>query len=130
MDRENILRQVFLEYADEVGDATPEQWLENEENILYEKDGSVALFTKEYPGVYSGHWFFKARGRAALSLANEFLTRLFTETNAQAIRGLTPQEKPAAKWAARQVGFTSYGNIQINNKDYELFCMTKKEFLK
>jgi hypothetical protein len=128
LDRKEIIHRLFEEYKDEIGSATPEQWLSNHQSIAYEREGSVALFTFEYPGVYSGHWFFKVRGRDALNLAREFLKKLFTETDAKAIRGLTPIKKPAARWAARQVGFTSYGNLTINNEEYELFCMTKKEF--
>ena len=124
-----ILDEAIKPYKDTVGEFDPVEWVHNLKNHMYEKEGSVALFTYEYPGVYSGHWFFKHRGKNALKLAKEILTEFFSCSDAQAIRGLTRVDIKPARWAARQIGMTSYGIITINEKDYELFCMTKKEFL-
>jgi hypothetical protein len=125
-----VLQKAFDRNRNIVGDLSAEQWLSVPENIMYHEGDSVGLFTYEYPGVYSGHWFFSDhRGREALNLAKKFLGKLFSETPAQAIRGLTDANLRQARWAARQIGMTSYGMITINDKEYELFCMTKKEFL-
>lgn len=122
-----VLDEAVLMYKD-TGEFDTTAWLANKKNWMFEKEGSVALFTYEYPGVYSGHWFFKYRGRAALNFAKEVLTEFFNTSDAQAIRGLTPVVNRAARWAARQIGMQGYGMVVINDKEYELFCMTKKEF--
>jgi len=105
-----------------------EGWVKNTNNLMYEEDGSVGLLTYEYPGVYSGHWFFKVRGKEALDLAWRILNEVFTNHNAQAIRGLTKVSLPAARWAARRVGFKSYGFLTFPEGEHELFCMTKNDF--
>jgi hypothetical protein len=116
-------------FASVVTKTPPEVWLGNDKNVMLMVDGSIGLFTYEYPGVYSGHWFFKVHGRKALDLAKEMLDHFFTNYPAKALRGLTPVDKKAARWAARQIGMTSYGILSFpNDEDHELFCMTKEDF--
>jgi hypothetical protein len=122
------LKKLFSEYSGIVGDVTPEQWLSYPKNMMYREGDSVALATYEYPGMYTLHWFFKVRGREALNLARKMLTIFFKESDAKAIRGLTRKDLKQACWAARQLGMTSWGDIQINDDRYELFTLTKDEF--
>lgn len=109
-------------------DETLDEWLADDRNLMFDEDGSVGLLTHEYPGVYSAHWFFKVRGREALSLAKRMLGEVFDNHDGKVVRGLTEVNLRAARWAARQVGMKSYGIMSYPDGDYELFCMTKQEF--
>ena|SRR5690349_4767935 len=103
-------------------------WLEDDRNIMAVDGKDTGLATYNYPGVYSVHWFFKSRGRDALNQARAMLDWLFQNSDAKAVRGLTKEHIKAARWLARQIGFTSYGIIEFADGPYELFCMTKEEF--
>lgn len=108
------------------------QWLANPSNIVLENDrGDLAVFEYGLPArkVYSGHYFFKSRGRAALTAANEFLDELFNSCyNIGILMGMVPIERRDVKWMTRQLGFTSYGIEEARGQQYELFILTKKEF--
>jgi hypothetical protein len=101
-------------------------WLDNPNNVMYVEDDNVGLCTYEYKGVYTVHWYYKTRGRAALRLAVRMLSDLF-ENHAKAVRGLTNVKLKAACWAARQIGMKSQGIMNYPDGDYELFCMTKQD---
>lgn len=103
-------------------------WTANEKNVMWDEDGSIGLATYEYPGVYSLHWFYRIRGRAAMDLARRMVDDLFTNYDAHSVRGLTPVKNRAARLAARWLGMKSYGVIMTTDGEHELFCMTKKEF--
>lgn len=119
-------KELFKSVIDKVD---PDEWIDNEKNVMFDVGGSVGLFTYEYPGVYSGHWFFKVKGRKALELAKEMLNHFFENYPARTIRGLTPVDKKAARWAARQIGMTSLGIMTFPcTGDHEVFCMTKEDF--
>lgn len=106
-----------------------ESWVGNTNNVMYvEEDGSVGLCTYEYPGLFTVHWYFKAKGREALNLAVRMLDDLFTNYGAKAVRGLTKVQLKAAKWAARKIGMKSYGVVKFPTGEYELLYMTKDEF--
>lgn len=97
-------------------------WLSH--SVMYVEGDSAGLCTKEKEGIYSVHWFFKHRGRQALDLAKEMLNDLFDNEGAEIVRGITPVDNKAARWAARQIGLKSYGV----EGDKEILIMTKKEF--
>lgn len=107
-----------------------EEWLSNSDNIALTNDrGDLALFEKGIKHVYAGHYYFKSRGKSALIAAREFLDEIFnTCYNIPILIGLTPLAYLGARWLSRQVGFTSHGVIDFNNKHYELFILTKQEF--
>lgn len=119
----------FLKTEDKVD---PIEWLSNPSNIVLENDkGDLALFEYAIPGkkIYSGHYYFKSRGRKALVSAKEFLDELFNSWyNINILMGFVPTEHLGAKWMTRQIGFTSYGKEEIAGKEYEMFILTKKEF--
>lgn len=98
-------------------------WLDTN-SVMYVEGDSVGLCTREKKGIYSVHWFFKHRGREALNLAVRMLDDLFDNVGAKIVRGITPVDNRAARWAARQIGLKSYGI----EGDKEIFIMTKKEF--
>lgn len=110
----------------------PIEWLSNPANIVLENDrGDLALF--EYgittQKVYSGHYYFQSRGKAAILAAREFLDELFnTCYNISVLMGLIPLPSKAARWITRRIGFTSYGTEEIRGTEYEMFILTKKEF--
>lgn len=108
-----------------------EEWLASR-NKMFVEDGSVGLFSYEWPGVYTGHWFFKVRGKDANDLANRILDKMFHEYDMKVCRGFTPIELPHVIKAAKRLGFKSYGivkgGIGFEDKDYELLIMTKEEF--
>jgi len=108
----------------------PVEWIKDPENIALVNDrGDLAVFEKGIKHVYSGHYYFKSRGRSALIAAREFLDEIFnTCYNIPVIIGLTPLNYLGARWLSRQVGFTSHGVIHFNDKHYELFILTKEEF--
>lgn len=108
----------------------PEVWLKNPDNIvLINDEGDLALFEKGIKDVYSGHYYFNSRGRKAIDNGKAFLDELFnTCYNINVLTGLVPLEHLGARWMSRRLGFTSHGVIYHDNKNYELFILTKKEF--
>jgi hypothetical protein len=127
----DVLENAIEPYRDVVGDFNPTNWLADRQNVMIEHDESVGLATFEYPGVYSVHWFFNYdhRGRKAINLARDMLSKLFKETDAEAIRGLTRTDLKAALWASRKVGMVPHGTVELAGHEYEVFIMTKKDFL-
>lgn len=103
-------------------------WLADPDNIAFvqEEDGSVGLFGYEYPGVYTGHYFFssKTRGRNAKALATALLHEMFVNRGAKVIRGLTPLTNQAARWMTRQLDFESHGIVLTEVGPCELFILT------
>lgn len=109
----------------------PAEWLANPDNIaLVNENGDLALFEKGVKNTYSGHYFFKSRGRQAIEAGRVFLDELFnTCYNISILMGLCPLDNLGARWMSRQLGFTSYGAIEYStDKSYEMFILTKKEF--
>jgi hypothetical protein len=110
-------------------------WVENLNNRMYvNEQGDVGLATFEYSGVYNVHWFFQSRGKEAIKVAKAMIDRLFKDTDAKIVRGLTPVDVKAARFLAKHVGFTSYGLVECPEDDgpnegvCELMLMTKEEF--
>lgn len=114
------------------GIVDPKEWLANPTNIALENEyGDIALFEYGLPNkqIYSGHYYFKSRGRQAIQSARDFLDELFNSCyNISIVLGLIPIQNRAARWITRQLGFTSYGLETLHDKEYELFILTKKEF--
>ncbi len=121
-----------LRLLDPSGEVDPIEWLSDPINIVLENEyGDLALFEYGLPGhkIYSGHYFFKSRGRQAIQSAHNFLDELFNSCyNISILIGFIPIERKAARWLTRQVGFKSQGIEEIRGKDYEFFLITKKEF--
>lgn len=108
----------------------PKEWIKNPDNIVLLNDnGDLALFEKGIKDIYSGHYYFKSRGRAAIKAGHAFLDELFnTCYNIDVLMGLSPLTNLPARWMSRRLGFASQGAITYDDKHYELFVITKKEF--
>lgn len=105
-----------------------EDWISDFFNIaLTNEAGDVALFEYVKEGLYTGHYFYNSRGRKALSTSEEFLNEIFSREEVQAIQGFTPLRNRKARWLSRQIGFSSYGVIQLN-EPCEHFILTRNEY--
>lgn len=107
-----------------------QNWISNIDNVMLVEDDSVGLAVNEYPGVYTGHYFFKVGGRQALDLARKMMNEMIEKHGAKAFTGITPANNKAARWFNRHLGFTSYGIIDSYKGPHEMFCMTADEFYK
>lgn len=106
-----------------------EEWVKDPNNVMLRDGDSTGIFAYEYPGLYTGHYFFRVKGRAAINLANEMLDWIF-DHGAEAIRGLTKTSNRPALWITRQLGFTSCGKVVTTNGEHEIFILTKENFVK
>lgn len=107
------------------------EWMSNPDHIVLEnRVGDIAIFEPDRNRIYSGHYFFKSRGRQAINSGRELLDELFNSCyNISIITGFVPLEHLGARWMSRQLGFTSHGVVQyLDDKHYELFILTKEEF--
>lgn len=84
------------------------------------------MFEKSSDGIYTGHYFFVVRGKAALKLAKGMLNFFFENTNEKVLRGLTPLTNLAARWMSRQLGFKGHGVVHTASGPCELFIITKE----
>lgn len=121
------LREATEPYQHELFGFVPVDWLESGDNYALTDGENWALFERGTDGVYTGHYFFVIRGRSALKLGKEMLEYLFTNTDINVLRGLTPLHKLGARWLSRQLGFTSYGVVHTY-EPCELFIMTRQEW--
>lgn len=127
----DLIEPVYEFLSKDITDPMPfEDWMSNPHNIVLTNDqGDIALFEIGFKNVYTGHYYFKSRGRQAITVARDFLDELFnTCYNINVLLGLTPVSKRHASWLSRQVGFKSYGFEELNGKQYEVFIITKREF--
>lgn len=124
-----LLRKKTKDYRDFFPDWLIEPWVNDRRNVVYLEGDNIGLATFEYPGVYTVHWFFTVRGREAIRLAKKMADRLFQETDAKGIRGMTRSDLKAARWALRQVGMKSLGTVTTDKGEYELSYMTKEQFM-
>lgn len=108
------------------------EWMGNPLNVAVVNDsGDLAIFEHASNGLVNSHYYFKSRGKQAILAAKDFLHEIFNEPyNIQVARGFTPLTNLGARWISRQIGATSHGVLEIDHKFYELFIITKKEFLK
>jgi hypothetical protein len=125
-----ILQDVCDVHKDVVGDFDPAVWLARSSNLMFvdEDSQSVALANYEYNQVYTIHWFFTLHGREAIDLADRMAVKLFEDTDAKALRGLTRSDLRHAKITARRLGMKGYGSIVHDGEEYEILCMTKEDF--
>lgn len=103
------------------------KWVQESDNIvLVNDDGDLALFEKR--GTWQGHYYFKSRGRKAITAGLNFLDEIFNPCyNISVLTGLTPLTNLGARWLSRKLGFQSQGVINIDNQSFELFMMTNKD---
>ena len=125
-----VIREAIESFKERGLDVDPVEWINWPTNIaLINDEGDIALFEIGFKGVYTGHYYFKSRGRAAINAAKGFLDELFnTCYNIDILLGLTPLTNLPARWISRQVGFKSHGIVEGPKRHYEMFIITKKEF--
>ena len=121
--------ELLEKYRDIMGDVDLEEYFKDKNHISIQKDNDVALFTYNYPGLYTGHYFFESRGKAAKDRAKEILEEVFTKHPVLTIRGLVPIHNKASKWMTRQLGFTSYGMTETNTDECEIFLLSKEDYI-
>ena len=109
----------------------PKEWLENPNNYcLTDEEANLSLFEEtDLPWMVDGHYFYNARGKKAVKTAKEALEFMFTKTPVEVIRGYTPHDNKGALWMSRHLGFKSYGTVELQDEPYELFILTKKEYI-
>lgn len=131
-DASLIAPAIRLFLKDNYESVDPIEWISNPVNIVLQNDrGDLALFEPGIKHIYTGHYYFKSRGRAAITAGHEFLDELFnTCYNMGVVTGLVPQEHLGAKWLSRRLGFTAHGDMELHGHHYELFILTKEEFNK
>jgi len=108
-------------------DINVQEWVDQPTNIVLVNDcGDLALFEKR--GTWQGHYFFKSRGRLAITAGLNFLDEIFNPCyNISVLTGLTPLTNLKARWLSRKLGFQSQGVITIDDQPFELFMMTNKD---
>ena len=127
-DVETVLRAVS-QYRERILGFFPVEWLSDDNNIAFvDNKNNVALFEYNYPGVYTGHYFFFSRGKEAIDVATDILKTTFTKYPVEAIRGITPLKHLGARWMTKKLGFKSYGIVHTPNGPEELFVLTRKEW--
>lgn len=126
-----VMREAAEPYPELIPPDTDFQaWLSHTENVMLVEGDSVGLAVHEYPGVYTGHYFFRVGGRKALNLAREMMNWMIDNQGAKAFTGITPADNKAARWFNRNLGFTSYGLIDSPKGQHEMFCITAEEVRK
>lgn len=104
--------------------------LEKPQNLMFTEGDNVGLAIYDYDKVYTVHWYFKVRGKEAISLAQDMIGNLFENYGAEVVRGLIKTRLKAARWACRKVGLKSYGFLTfLDNDENEIFFLTKTEYL-
>lgn len=96
--------------------------------VCLRSDDNIALFERDAPRLWTGHYFFKVRGKDALKLSRQMLKEFFSVFQPLVIKGLTPLEHLGARWMSRQLGFKSYGVVQTVVGPCELFILTKEDW--
>lgn len=118
----------FLKTEDRVD---PIEWLSDPSNIVLQNDdGDLALFEKGVKNIYSGHYYFRSRGRKAITAGTEFLDNLFNSCyNIEVLTGFVPLTHLGARWLSRQIGLKSQGVIKgLGPQPDEMFIITRSEF--
>lgn len=107
-----------------------EEWLDDEKNIALEEEGDYSLFQYQSPGVYIGHFFYtKSRGRQAINRSKQFLKEIFNDySEVKVILGLTPLEHLGARWLSKRIGFKSFGTVETEAGECEMFILTRKDY--
>lgn len=121
------LKDAISLYPELNGNLDCEEWLEDTKNVMLREEDSTGIFAYEYPGLYTGHYFFRVKGREAINLAKRMLDEMFSTYSAQTIRGMTKTDNRPALWITRQLGFKSYGRIETKNGEHELFILNKED---
>lgn len=105
----------------------PLTFILNHDNIVIKNGSDYGVFEFTAFGTYTGHYFFKSRGRAAIDSGKQILDELFNEHGAFLVIGFTPCEYKAAKWMNRQLGFKPGPAVDTPEGLCQLFTLTKEQ---
>lgn len=104
----------------------PLSFILDTDNIVLTNGFDYVAFEYASWGVYTGHYFMKSKGRAALDALAKFRYELFEEHGVSLLIGYTPVENKAALWMNRQVGFRPGPIVQTPAGECQLFTMIKE----
>ncbi len=104
----------------------PLSFILDHDNIILKNGNDYAVFEFTTFGTYTGHYFFKSRGRKAIEVGKQFLEELFNEHNAALVIGFTPVEHKAAKWMNRQLGFKAGPIVDTAEGPCQMFTLLKR----
>lgn len=122
----DALQRAIDPYRDTDYNFDVDEFITGDGNLaLTDGEGNWGLFSLTSDGVYTGHYFFEVRGRAAITLGREMLDYFFRETGEKALRGVTPLTNLKARWMSRQLGFEGHGVVKLDDEYCELFIMTR-----
>ena len=130
-DTKKVTEAVRL-YSEEILGFDPDQWLKSDGNVaLINEKGDISLFERQWrqPNTVYGHYFFKSRGKSAITIAQEMLKEIFSgKYDVEVIVGLTPVEHKGAIWLNSRLGFKSYGDIDTEAGLCRFVLLTKQEW--
>lgn len=127
-----LIKDAISEYSDEIKGLILEDWVLNPQNVALTNGQDVALFERQYrlPNTAAGHYFFKARGRSAITVGRAFLAEIFNGPyDVEIIVGLTPVEHKAALWMNKRLGFKEHGDVDTDAGLHRFVILTKQEWL-
>lgn len=101
---------------------------EGTNNVILTDGDNYSVFLYEKPGIYSGHVFFRSRGKEAIRVGKEMLGHFFSNYFVETILGLTPSDKRHVLFFNKKLGFKEYGEIETPVGLCELLILTKQEF--
>lgn len=108
-----------------IKDFNPFNWLMDDRNICL-TDGKDSLTLFEYDdGIYNGHYFYKLRGKEAVSFSKECLKSAFDDYGIVCLRGYTPKSNKGALWLSRHLGFVPSGVIFIEGEENQIWLMDR-----
>lgn len=104
----------------------PLSFILDTDNIVLTNGSDYAVFEYTTFGVYTGHYFFRSRGRPAVEAGEKFLYELFNEYEVSMVIGYTPIEHKSAKWMNRQLGFRAGPVVNTPAGECQLFTLIKE----
>lgn len=119
MDETEALKHVY-------GDI--KNWLADDKNVALKTEGGYGLFEYGYPGVYTGHYFLRVRGKKAYECSVEALKYFFDNYPVTVIRGFTPHYHKGALWMNRQLGCKTQGSVDTIAGPCDIVTLTKEDF--
>ena len=105
-------------------------WVNIEGNLMFRVGDDVGLATYDYPGMYTVHWFFKSRGKAALKTAFAIGEELFTTHGARVLRGVIGLDNKPSIYLSRYAGFKRISIEEFPDGPNEVILLTKSDFYK
>ena len=105
-------------------------WVNVGGNLMFRLGDDIGLATYDYPGMYTVHWFFKSRGKAAIKTAVVMLNEVFTKYGAEVVRGIIALDNKPSVFLSRYVGFQRISVEEFADGLNEVILLTKSAFHK